>query len=414
MDRQKKIELFDSIDQWVNEQYAKNCKILVITPDSTRSSPLNQIVPYLQKKLIEGFNTVDYLVALGTHKKMSHEDIQKLYGLTKEDFSKDFKNSTLYNHEWDKPETFIKIGTIPASEMIILSEGHLKEDLDIFINRMVYKYDRVMVVSPVFPHEVVGFSGGVKYFFPGISGGDFVQKFHWLGGVLGSTQIIGQKETTTRSLIEKAGEFLNLDVSYLTLVISQGDSFEGAFFGSHDEAWNRAADLSSQVNIKRLPGQFQTVIGIAPSMFDEIWTAGKVMYKLERMVAPGGRLIIFGPHIHTISYTWGKWIEKVGYHTRDYLLAHPELMEGVPPGIFAQSCYVKGMGTYKNGKEYPRIDVTLSTGLSEETCRKVNLSYIDPNSIDVDNYRNRENEGILVVDNAGEVLFLPDKEEQWL
>jgi len=49
--------------------------------------------------------------------------------------------------------------------------------------------------------------------------------------------------------------------------------------------------------------------------------------------------------------------------------------------------------------------VTLATGISEETCRRINLGYRDPRTLNPDEYANREGEGILLVPKAGEMLF---------
>jgi hypothetical protein len=140
-------------------------------------------------------------------------------------------------------------------------------------------------------------------------------------------------------------------------------------------------------------------------MYDEIWTAGKVMYKLEQVVAPGGTLIVFAPHIREISATWGEQIEKIGYHVRDYFLAQPELFCEVPRGVLAHSTHVCGTGCYENGIETPDVNVVLATAIPEETCRRIGLGYLDPTSIRLADYLDKEEEGILFVDHAGETLY---------
>ena len=78
----------------------------------------------------------------------------------------------------------------------------------------------------------------------------------------------------------------------------------------------------------------------------------------------------------------------------------------VPRGVLAHSALVKGEGSYRGGVERPRIDVALATGLSAEVCERINLGYLDPATLDPDDYRSREQEGILYVDHAGETLHL--------
>jgi hypothetical protein len=140
-------------------------------------------------------------------------------------------------------------------------------------------------------------------------------------------------------------------------------------------------------------------------MYDELWVAGKCMYKLEPVVADGGELIIYGKHVKEVSVTHGPLIRKIGYHTRDYFLAQMERFTDIPGGILAHSTHVRGRGAFENGVEKPRIQVTLATGIPEEECRAVNLGYRDPASIHPEEWENREAEGYLCVPNAGEILY---------
>ena len=129
------------------------------------------------------------------------------------------------------------------------------------------------------------------------------------------------------------------------------------------------------------------------------------MYKLEQVVTEQGRLIIYAPHIHDISRTWGKDIEKIGYHVRDYFLAQMDRFKDIPRGVLAHSTHVRGTGTFKNGFEKPRIEVVLSTAIPKEQCKRVNLGYLDPEEVKIEDYMEREDEEILYVDHAGEILY---------
>ncbi|MEA3365630.1 MAG: hypothetical protein U9Q79_08320, partial [Candidatus Hydrogenedentes bacterium] len=55
--------------------------------------------------------------------------------------------------------------------------------------------------------------------------------------------------------------------------------------------------------------------------------------------------------------------------------------------------------------EKPRVQVTLATSISKEECEAVNLGYRDPDSINPDDWKDREEEGLLLVPHAGEVLY---------
>ncbi|MCL2117371.1 MAG: lactate racemase domain-containing protein, partial [Planctomycetaceae bacterium] len=329
--------------------------------------------------------------------------INKMLGLTPEDRVTTFREIGIFNHHWEKPDTFQTLGTLSAETIAETTDGLMREEVEIGVNRMVDDYDVNLILGPTYPHEVVGVSGGLKYFFPGISNFEFINFFHWLGAVITCFEVIGKKDTPVRRVINEAAKLLPRPVFNINMVVNDG-TLVGLFVGDAIEAWSKAADLSDKCHIVYKDKPYKLVIGIAPEMYDELWTAGKVMYKLEPIVAGGGELVIFAPHVREISLTHGRHIEQVGYHVRDYFRKQWDKFSDVPGGVLAHSTHVRGLGTFENGIEQPRITVTLATGISQELTEKINLNYRNWQTLDVDSFRNREDEGILVVDHAGEVL----------
>jgi nickel-dependent lactate racemase len=313
-------------------------------------------------------------------------------------------NVSVVQHRWDDAPSLIAVGTLREEDLAEISGGLLAEPVPIRVHHLALEADRILVVNPVFPHEVVGFSGGHKYFFPGIAGREILDASHWLGALITNPKVNGHKETPVRTLIERAAALVPTPRVGLSLVM-RGHDPVGAFSGDVYEAWSAAADLSAETNVVWKERPFQTVLSVAPPMYRELWTAGKCMYKLEPVVADGGRLIIYAPHLREISPTHGGWIEKVGYHTRDYFLGQPERFRDVPRCVLAHSTHVKGIGTYVDGVERPRIKVDLATGLAPELCDRINLGYVDPASISPDDWTLRGEEDVLVVPTAGEMLY---------
>jgi hypothetical protein len=147
---------------------------------------------------------------------------------------------------------------------------------------------------------------------------------------------------------------------------------------------------------------------LTPSIYEELWVAGKAMYKLEPIVADGGELVIHGEHVKAVSFMHGKDIERVGYHVRDYFVKQWDRFAEESKLILAHSTNVKGIGRFDNGIEYPRITVTLATGIPKAKCEAINLAYRDVNSIDIERWK--QDEDTLVVEEAGQVLYrLKDK-----
>ncbi len=381
-------------------------RVLVIIPDGTRTAP----IPLLFRLLYEQFGRrvaqLDYLIALGTHPHMSQEAIDHLVGATAAERAERYPNVRIFNHDWANPQMLQTIGVISRKEADELSGGLLADDVPVTLNRLIFEYDLLLICGPVFPHEVAGFSGGAKYLFPGIAGPDIINFTHWLGALVTSMGTIGIKDTPVRRIISRAAAFVTCPLLCLTLVL-QGQELHGLYIGSHTEAWSCAADLSAQLNIRYVDRPFRKVLSAPPEMYDDLWTAAKAMYKTEPAIADGGEVIIYAPHITEVSYTHGKLIDEIGYHVKEYFLKQWGRFQDVPGGILAHSTHVKGTGTYDatSGIETPRISVTLATGIPEERCQRINLGYADYREIDPEAWKGREQEGILFVPHAGEMLY---------
>ncbi len=346
-------------------------RVLVIIPDGTRTAPIPLMFGLLCEQLAARVARLDYLIALGTHPLMSEQAIDRLVGMPAAERAERYPNVTVFNHRWDLPATLKQIGTIPARELRQITGGLIEADVPVTLNRAIFEYDQIVICGPVFPHEVAGFSGGAKYLFPGIAAGAIINTTHWLGALVTSYHTIGVKDTPIRRVIHRAAEFVDRPILCLAMVM-RGHAFHGLYAGPHQEAWSAAADLSAQLNIFTVPRAFRQVLAMPSTMYADLWTAAKAMYKTEPAIVK----------------QWDRF-------------------KDVPGSILAHSTHVKGAGSYDpaTGVERPRIQVTLATGIPAERCRRVNLGYADYRTIDPQSWANREDEGLLFVPHAGEVLY---------
>ena len=381
-------------------------RTLVIIPDGTRTAPIPLLFALLGETLGARVPALDYLIALGTHPPMSEEAIDALVGVSAAERERRYPGVQVFNHQWDHPDHLARIGVIGAEEAMALSDGLLKEEIPVTLNRKLLEYEHIIICGPVFPHEVAGFSGGAKYLFPGVAGPDIINFTHWLGALVTSMATIGVKDTPVRRVIHRAAAFLPRPITCVALIM-HGQDFQGMYVGSYTEAFAAAADQSARLNIIYKPHPFHSVLSMPAEHYDDLWTAAKAMYKTEPVIADGGEVIIYAPHISEVSYTHGKLIDEVGYHVRDYFLGQWSRFEGVPGMILAHSTHVRGLGAYDaaTGVETPRIAVTLATGIPEERCRRINLGYADYRAIDPAAWMGREADGILYVPHAGERLY---------
>jgi lactate racemase len=390
-------------------------KVVMIIPDGTRTAPVGLMFKALHAHLSPVTARFDVMIALGTHPAMPEEAILQRVEITAEQRRSTYAAVEFINHEWDNPNALRDLGSIPADEIKALSGGLFSMAVPVHINKRLFDYDQIIICGPVFPHEVVGFSGGNKYLFPGVAGPGILNFFHWLGAVVTNPMIIGNKWTPVRKVVDRAGAMVAVPKRCFCMVVADGGALAGLYFGTPEAAWDAASDHSRDIHIDYKDRPFKTVLSCAPKMYDELWVAGKCMYKLEPVVADGGELIIYAPHLHEVSVTHGEHIRKIGYHCRDYFLKQWDKFKDEPWGTLAHSTHVHGIGTYDaaTGVETPRVRVTLATGLSEAQCREINLGYRDWRTIDVESFANRESEGVLLVRKAGERLYHLRNKPAW-
>jgi nickel-dependent lactate racemase len=415
--------VLQTLHQGLERQF-RDQRVLVLIPDHTRTLPL----PILFRSLVEILHNVrqlDFMVALGTHPPLSDERLNRLLGITAQERSdlgsgagltKWGKSAplrrnppvNLLNHAWNDHKALATIGIITQDQIkqIAAESWHLSlgGDVPVRVARAVFDYDHLLILGPTFPHAVAGFSGGAKYLFPGISGPEMINTTHWLGALTGVVGTIGIKETPVRRMIHAATEKLTIPITLIALVVVD-DHIAGIFIGDYRQAWSAAADLSAKRHIKWVEQPFRRALSWAPPMYDELWTAAKAMYKLEPAVEVGGEVVIFAPHLDRISHVHGKYIYEVGYHIMDYLLENWARINHIPLGVLAHSTHLRGSGVMDIGIEKPNVRVTLASKIPPEICDHLNLGYLDPDSIDVEDWKNREAERILFVPKAGEILY---------
>jgi nickel-dependent lactate racemase len=383
----------------------ENQRVCLVVPDGTRTCPLPLLLQAMREGLA-GASQVTVVIALGTHQGMSTEHLARHLGYLPEAPEETYPGWKVLNHEFWLPETFTTLGTIGADRIAELTGGLLTDtSVDVRINRHVAEADVVIVVGPVFPHEVVGFSGGNKYFFPGVSGPELINLSHWVGALITSAEMIGtQGITPVRALIDEAAQLIPVRRLACCLVVASGtDTLHAVTFGTPEASWAAYAEISSQTHVSYFDQPVRRVLSIMPTKYEDIWTAAKGFYKLEPIVADGGEVIIYAPHITQISVMHPS-ISKIGYHNRDYFLRQWEKFRDMPWGDLAHSTHLRGQGSWDPERgEGNRVTVTLATGIPEDVVRSVNLNYLDPATVDVAEYE--ADPDAFVEPHAGEVLY---------
>jgi nickel-dependent lactate racemase len=381
-------------------------RVLAIIPDKTRDDNTHLLFPVASDFLTaRGVASFDALVAQGTHPPMSESHKRSKIGAA--NFS-----GQLFDHRWDQPEELVHLGELSPATVKRLTDGLLDYAVPVTVNKLLTPgiYDTIIVFGATVPHEVAGFAGGAKYFFPGVAGPELTHTTHWLGALAGIENIIGQVDTPTRRLIEAATDLIEARIISLNTVVSRNAGDElityALFAGDIREAFRRAAQVSRRVHIRYTGRKYKRVVALLDPHYDELWVGGKASYKLGAIIEEGGELIIYAPHLTKLSETHGALIEKYGYapleSVRDMLGVSQELRENLC--IAAHLAHVAYAGRLDHeGKVVPRYNITMATGLDEATCRRVNLGYRDHRTLDYEAMS--KDPDTLVVKDAGRDLY---------
>ena len=385
-------------------------RVLAIVPDKTRDDNTDQLVPFaaeiLAQKKTERF---DVLIAQGTHGPMNETEKHAKIGWSR---VAPGSASGIFDHRWDRDDELVTIGELSAALIARLTDGLMRESVPVRLNALLApgEYDTVLVFGATMPHEVAGFAGGAKYFFPGVAGPELTHLTHWLGALATIENVIGRIETPTRRVIEAAAALVSSRIISFTSVStrnSDGLRTHALFAGDLYEAFRRAAKVSSEVHIKHIGRKYKRVVALLDRHYDELWVGGKASYKLGSIIETGGELIIYAPQLNQLSATHGHLIEKYGYapleQVREMVAGSDELRANLC--VAAHLAHVSyGSAPNAAGQLTPRYRITLATAVTEADCHKVNLGFLDHRRFNVEDYR--ADSETLVVEDAGRDLYL--------
>jgi len=390
-------------------------KVLLIHPDYTRTDFSDKLVPLIYQELKgKGMEKIDSLNAGGTHREMTEIEIREKLGL-----SSQINFNHFYNHEYNDLQQLITVGEISAAFVAEKTKRELYQSIPVVVNKLIVAdYDLIITLSGTLPHEAAGYAGGLKVFFPGISGPGVIDLLHWAAVLIGIPQIIGTVDNPTREVINQGSSYIFDQIKASTIsfnmvfeeehqVIPKG-LYVGAGYNGFIEAYKQASRASSQLHVIYLDEPLKVAVQVIDKSYDEIWTAGKGSYKLQSpgVMNPGGEIIIYAPHIRCFHSRpeMDLALRQIGYHCKDYVKKYLESNPKFSENIAAHVINVRGTGSFdvNSGKEEFDFKVTLATGISKEICESVGLGYRNPDSIRREDFIGS---GQLWIQNGGKYLY---------
>ena len=205
-------------------------KVLIVTDDNTRHTPLHRVVPIILEELAEAGvsdSSVRILIGLGTHRAMTGEEIRRKFG---DDLAARFE---ILNHEWKNPARLTSLG---KSEL----------GFEVLMSREILGADLLISVGSIIPHATAGFSGGAKSVMPGICGETTIEATHWAALDYEMSEILGNFDNKVRKAFVRIAHRAGLRFIVNTIMMDEEriyDAVAGDVESAHKEGCGRCLEL---------------------------------------------------------------------------------------------------------------------------------------------------------------------------
>ncbi len=347
-------------------------KILVIPPDFTRFHSRAGELTRFTWEYYENRIT-DILPALGTHMPMSSEEINNMFG--------NIPGNLFRVHNWR--DDVVQIGEVPSDFIRSVSGGMLDFSWPAKVNKLIVqgKFDLILSVGQVVPHEVTGMANYNKNILIGAGGAEGLNKSHFLGAVYGMERIMGRADNPVRQVLNYAADKFagDLPIVYVLTVIARGEDNKlktrGLFIGDDIECFNKASDLSVRLNIEILDSPVKkAVVYLNPQEFKSTWLGNKSIYRTRMAMADGGELIILAPGLKEFGEDKeiDRLIRKYGYVNTPEILKLVKQNKELENNLSAAAHLI-------HGSSENRFKITYCTRyLYKEEIESVNFQFADP------------------------------------
>ena len=364
-------ELFDALSYTLSDCKDKLKKVLLLPPDFTRFYSGSGKITNWYYHALKDTCQVDIMPALGTHVPMTRAECAEMYG--------DIPFERFLVHNWRTDVE--KIGEVPGDYINSISEGLMKDSIDVEVNRRLLdpSYDLILSIGQVVPHEVVGMANRNKNVFVGCGGSSMINSSHMLGAFYGLERIMGKDHTPVRKVFDYAEEhfLMHIPLVYVMTVTTGADNhvnYHGLYIGRERKFFEMAVAHAQEVNLNFVDRTFKkVVVYMDPKEFKTTWLANKSVYRTRMAIADGGHLIVLAAGIERFGEDEGidRLIRKYGYVGRKRVLELVEKNEDLRNNLSAAAHLI-------HGSSDDRFSITYCTKkVSKEEVEGVNFGWMD-------------------------------------
>ena len=184
--------LYRAVEKSLEDKKLK--KVLILPPDYTRMYSGAGILTQMYYDCLKDRCTVDIMPALGTHEPMTRQECAAFFG-------ESIPFEKIIVHNWRND--VVKIGEVPSEFVSKVSDGLVRDSIDVEVNRRITdkSYDLVISIGQVVPHEVVGMANYSKNIFVGCGGSSMINSSHMLGAFYGMERVMGRDFSPVRRVL---------------------------------------------------------------------------------------------------------------------------------------------------------------------------------------------------------------------
>jgi len=259
-------------------------RVLLVSDDNTRSTPVDRMIPALLRRLNRAGvqdGQISCLIALGTHRYMTEQEIVAKVGPAV------FKRIRVLNHEWRNPDVLVDLGTS--------SRG-----TPLQVNRLAAEADVVIGLGAIVPHHIPGFSGSSKIIQPGVCGARTTAETHMLSCESGGDSFLGYEDNPVRRDMDDMADKVGMKTIFNVVMDTNGKA-AGFFFGEMRAAFDEGVKLARKIYGVQYDETPDIVLANSCPCDLDFWQSHKSQYPAQRMVKPGGTIIICTPAPEGVS-----------------------------------------------------------------------------------------------------------------
>jgi nickel-dependent lactate racemase len=255
--------------------------LLVVVNDGTRPTPsadvLAQLRPALENWLQRTGAELSLLVATGTHRAASPQEIDHIFGI---DMAKAHAER-ISSHDAKRAAGLVHL-------------GRTSRGTEVWVNRLLAEAQSVVVINSVEPHYFAGYTGGRKSLFPGLAGYETVWANHRLSMEQGSEHL----RLAGNPVHEDLEECLTLGIAgkkvySIQLVLDKDHRIGFASAGTLDRSFAAALAVADKQFVLRLERRYEAVVAVAPHPMDcNFYQTNKAIQAGALAVKDGGILIV--------------------------------------------------------------------------------------------------------------------------